>query len=159
MISWDHVYGISRIKLISVTCAPSLLYLHFLLEGFQRKMRICLERGKMVWMSTPEQGTQQKTTQPEPARSDCFHWSIPGHHDLQSTHSDGRCSHGGGNGAEGQLSPALSSHNTDPLPPEAGGAHKECWLHSGVSPQDLVWDAGQQPRPGTDHFRRDVDIW
>lgn len=75
MISWDHVYGISRIKLISVTCAPSLLYLHFLLEGFQRKIKICLERGRRVWISTPEQDIQQKTTKPEPARPDCFHWS------------------------------------------------------------------------------------
>lgn len=89
MISWDHVYGISRIKLISVTCSPSLLYSHFLLEDFQRKMRICLESGKMVWMSNPEQGIQQKTTQPEPARPDYFHWSITGHCDLQSTRSEG----------------------------------------------------------------------
>lgn len=48
MISQDCVYGISRIKLISVTMRSiTLLYLHFFLEGFQRKRKICLGRGKM----------------------------------------------------------------------------------------------------------------
>lgn len=145
MISWDHVYGISRIKLISVTCAPSLLYLHFLLEGFQRKTKLCLERGKMVWMSTPEWGIKQKTTQAEAARPDYCHWSITGHDDLQSPCRSSQPPAAGRQKWSRLTAPPCPPFSTDPLPP---GLHPHRSspraLQGGASPQGLVWG---QPVP------------
>lgn len=41
MVNRDCVFGISRINLISVTVhSITLLYLHFFLEGFQKKRKI-----------------------------------------------------------------------------------------------------------------------